>query len=308
MVERPEPQAESVPSVGGGTSRAPFLDFLHQFSKNRLAVVGLVLVLFMVFLAVFAPHLAPMSPYNEYPNGTSADGSPLGPTWQWHHFFLGTDNLGRDITSRLIYGARVSMEVGVVATVISLFIGIVIGLFAGYAGGWVDMVLMRVTDVALAFPIFLFAILLDAIIPEPSVQSVFTIIGVLGWAPAARIARAQTLSTKNLEYIEAARSLGATRSRILTRHILPAVLPPVLVYGTLLVPNNIIIESALSFLGVGVPDPIVSWGKMINVGLQLYRVDPLLIILPGVMILIATLGFNLLGDGLNDALSRRRRA
>lgn len=287
--------------------RTPTTDFIKRFKRNRLAVVGLVLVVAMALIAIFAKQLAPMNPYFPYPSGTSSVGGPLGPTWQWGHFFLGTDNVGRDVASRLIYGAQVSMEVGVMATVIALFIGTTIGIIAGYSGGALDNALMRFTDIVLAFPIFLFAILLDAIIPHPSVESVFAVIGVLGWAGAARIARGQALAASRLEFIEAARSLGASKARILVRHILPAVLPPVLVYGTLLIPNNVILESALSFLGVGVPDPIVSWGKMINVGLNFYRIDPWLVIIPGIMILLATLGFNLLGDGLNDALSPHSR-
>lgn len=287
--------------------RTPARDFIKRFKRNRLAVVGLALVLLMALVAIFAKQIAPMNPIFPYPNGTSAVGGPLAPTWQWGHFFLGTDNVGRDVMSRLIYGAQVSMEVGVMATVIALFIGTTIGIIAGYTGGALDNALMRFTDIVLAFPIFLFAILLDAIIPHPSVESVFAVIGVLGWAGAARIARGQALATSRLEFIEAARSLGASRMRILFRHVLPAVLPPVLVYGTLLIPNNVILESALSFLGVGVPDPTVSWGKMINVGLNFYRIDPLLVIFPGIMILLATLGFNLLGDGLNDALSPHSR-
>lgn len=306
VVDRPPEVTEPVQVVSREVTRSPLRDFIRQFTRNRLAVIGLALVLVMVMIAFLAPVLSPMNPYTAYPDGTTAAGAPLTPTWQWHHFFLGTDNLGRDVMSRLIWGTRVSMEVGVMATLISIVIGLILGIFSGYSGGWVDNALMRVTDVVLAFPLFLFVILLNSVVPHPSVITVYTVIGILGWAGAARIARGQALSTRSLEFVDAARSLGASRWRILFHHILPSVLPPVLVYGTLLIPNNIILESALSFLGIGVPDPTVSWGKMINLGLDFYQIDPWLIIFPGVMIGLATLGFNLMGDGLNDALAPYR--
>lgn len=287
--------------------RTPFGEFVHRFKRNRLAIVGLVIVTIMMMVTLLTPWIAPMSATVPYASGTTATGAPLLPTWHWNHFFLGTDNLGRDVMSRLIWGARVSMEVGFMATLISLTIGMFIGIISGYVGGWLDNFLMRITDIVLAFPFFLFVILLNSVIEKPSVFTVYLVIGVLGWAGAARIARGQALSIRHLEFIDAAKSVGASQRRILWKHMVPAVLPPVLVYGTLSIPSNMILESALSFLGIGVPDPVVSWGKMINLGLNFYQVDPWLIIFPGVAIALATLGFNLFGDGLNDALSPRRR-
>jgi ABC-type dipeptide/oligopeptide/nickel transport system permease subunit len=232
-------------------------------------------------------------------------GLPLNPTWNWHHFFLGTDSSGRDEMSQLLYGTRVSMEVGFMATLITLVIGVVIGLISGYLGGMGDNVIMRITDVVLAFPLFLFVILLRSVVTHPTVATVYTVIGVLGWAGIARITRGQTLAARKLEYVESARSIGARVPSILFKHIFPNIMGPIVVYGTLLIANNILLESALSFLSIGVPDPTVSWGKMINLGLSWYQTDPWLIVWPGIAIAIATLGFNLLGDGLSDALNPR---
>ncbi|MDA8346078.1 MAG: ABC transporter permease [Thermaerobacter sp.] len=286
-------------------NRTPLQLFMRRFLRNRLAVLGVVLVLFMVAVALFARQLAPMNPHISFPDGTTAQGLPLPPTWNWHHFFLGTDSSGRDEMSQLLYGTQVSMEVGFMATLITLVIGVFIGMISGFLGGFWDNVLMRFTDIVLAFPQLLFIILLRSVIPNPTVATVYIVIGVLGWAGVARIARGQTLAARKMEYVDAARSLGSRNLRIVFMHIFPNIMSPVIVYATLLVANNIIFESALSFLGIGVPDPTVSWGKMINLGLSWYQTDPWLIVWPGVAIAIATLGFNLLGDGLNDAFNPR---
>lgn len=291
-----------MPAASAEPSRA--LVFWQRFRKNRLAVVGLGIVVAMAILAVFAPQIAPHGYITEYINAMPLDGAPLRPTWHMP-FFLGTDGVGHDELSALIYGARVSMEVGVMATLISLVIGVVVGVSAGYLGGWVDNVLMRVTDIMLAFPIILFVILIDSVVPERTVATVFTSIGILAWPGIARIARGQTLSVSKNEYVDVARSLGASPVRIMLLHVLPNVVSPILVYGTLQVANNILLESALSFLGAGVPDPVPSWGKMLGASLSFYLVDPYLLIWPGVMLALATLGFNLFGDGLNDAMNPR---
>ncbi len=283
----------------------PWQGFMRRFAQRRLAVFGLVLVVLMVSLAIFAPYLAPHNPTTEFPNGLSAVGAPLPPQWSFKGFFLGTDNLGRDELSQLLYGARISMQVGVMGTLITLIIGTIVGIVAGYAGGWLDNVLMRFTDIMLAFPFILFVILLDSVIPNPSVATVYSVIGVLGWAGVARIARSATLSIAKNEYVTAARSIGGGLPRILLRHVLPNAFSPILVYGTLQIANYILLESALSFLGAGVPDPIPSWGKMLNVGFKFFLVDPTLVVWPGIMLVFATLGFNLVGDGLNDALNPR---
>lgn len=270
-----------------------------------MAVVGLVLVVFIVTLAIFAPWIEPHNPTIPYPNGLTKIGAPLLPMWHLP-FVLGTDNLGRDELSQLIAGARVSMEVGVMATIIATVIGLLLGAVSGYLGGWADNALMRLTDLMLAFPFLLFVILLQSIIPHPSVSTVYEVIGFLGWASTARIARAQALSVSRNEYIEAARAIGASQPRIILRHVIPNILGPVMVVATLSVASNILLESALSFLGVGVPDPTPSWGKMIATGLAYYESSPFLLIWPGVMLVIASLGFNLFGDGLSHVLNPRR--
>jgi ABC-type dipeptide/oligopeptide/nickel transport system permease subunit len=283
---------------------AAFVVFWRRFSRNRLAVFGLGLVAVVVLVAVFAPWLAPHNATAEFISAMPLDGAPLKPTWHMP-FFLGTDGVGHDELSQLIYGARVSMEVGVMATFISLLIGVAVGVVAGYLGGWADNLLMRLTDIMLAFPIILFVILIDSVVAERTVATVFTSIGILAWPGIARIARGQTLSIAKNEYVDVARSLGASPLRIMLLHILPNVLSPVLVYGTLQIANNILLESALSFLGAGVPDPIPSWGKMLSASIGYYLVDPYLLIWPGVALALATLGFNLVGDGLNDAMNPR---
>ncbi len=286
-------------------THTPAQMFVRRFVRNRLAIVGLVLVVIMVLVSVFAPQLAPLNPTIGYPDGTTAQGLPLFPTWNWHHFFLGTDANGRDVMSQLIWGTRVSMEVGVMATLIAIVIGTVVGLVSGYLGGMWDNVLMRFTDLMLAFPIFVFIILVRSLVANPTVSTVYVVIGIFSWAPTARLARGQALAARKLEYVESAKSLGARMPRILLRHLLPNIISPVLVYSTLSIASNIILESALSFLGVGVPDPTVSWGKMLNISLSWYQTDPFLLIWPGIAIALATLGFNLVGDGLNDALNVR---
>lgn len=287
-------------------TNAPSRRVLRRFLRNRLAIVGFVLVVIMVLVAILAPVIAPMNPYAVHFDGTTITGQPLTPTWHWFHYFLGTNPNGQDEMSQLMYGARVSMEVGVMATLVMLVIGTIVGMVSGYAGGAVDNVLMRITDVMLAFPFLLFVILIRSVVAHPTVATVYLAIGLLGWAPIARIARGQSLAARNLEYVEAARALGASTSHIIWRHVLRNTVSAVLVFGTLQVANNILLESALSFLGVGVPDPTISWGKMINLGLSYYQVDAYLIIWPGIAIVLATLGFNLLGDGLNDALNVRQ--
>ncbi len=304
LVQRTQPVPSAPTTRQDAAARTAFAAFYRRFRRNRLAVVGLVLVLIVLIVAVFAPWLEPHSATAEYISVMPLDGAPLLPTWHMP-FFLGTDAVGHDELSQLIYGARVSMEVGVTATFISLVIGVVVGVTAGYLGGWVDNVLMRLTDIMLAFPIILFVILIDSVVPVRTVATVFTSIGVLAWPGIARITRGQTLSVSRNEYVTVAQSLGASPVRIMFLHVLPNVFSPVLVYGTLQIANNILLESALSFLGAGVPDPVPSWGKMLNASLSYYLIDPYLLIWPGVALAVATLGFNLLGDGLNDALNPR---
>jgi len=272
-----------------------------MFKSYPSLFIGGFIVTVLLAIAIFAPFLAPHDPLHQYNSGLDAMGMPIGPS---HQFIFGTDPEGRDVLSRVIFGARVSLEVGIFASIISLVIGVVLGIVSGYYGGWVDMVIMRFTDTILAFPFLLFVIALVAIL-QPSVSNVFIAIGVLGWAQMARIIRGQVLSVKEFEYIQAARAIGARAGFIIFKEILPNVLAPIIVFTTLNVGTNILTESALSFLGIGVQPPYPSWGNMLQEGMTVMQLAPWMIFVPGLTLLVAVLGFNLLGDGLRDWLDPR---
>lgn len=261
--------------------------------------VGGLIVLLLVIAAVFAPVLAPHNPDTQFQDiGLNADGTPVGPNAT---FPFGTDSVGRDVLSRLLYGARVSLIVGIVSTLINLLLGVVIGLISGYFGGWVDNVLMRITDVILAFPVLLLSMALVAVV-GPSLWTVLWVIGVVGWGTMARVVRGQVLALKEFEYVQAERALGASHGRIMFRVILPNLMGPVIVLSTLNVGANILTEAGLSFLGIGIQPPTPSWGNMIQEGIQTYTFAPWTMWFPGLALVLAVLGFNLLGDGLRDIL------
>jgi peptide/nickel transport system permease protein len=230
--------------------------------------------------------------------GITAQGLPVGPGGQ---FWFGTDNLGRDIFIRVIYGARISLLVGLSSTAIAVLAGVIVGLFAGYYGGAIDAVLARFTDTVLAFPYLLLAIALAAVF-GPNLLIVIGVISFFSWAALSRIVRGQTLSLKEKEYVEAARAIGSSPLRIMFIDILPNVMAPVIVIATLLVPSAIVFEATLSFLGVGVVPPTPSWGNMISDSLSWYTTSWWFLIFPSAALLLTTLAFNLLGDGLRDAL------
>lgn len=280
-------------------------EFLSRYFRHPFSWPGVIISAIIVLTAVLAPLIA-NHPYAQvYSNlGLTADGGPILPAWHLGGFFLGTDQLGRDEFSRLVWAARVSIQVGVFATVISLAIGTVIGVTAGYFRGWVDTVLMRFTDVMLGFPFLFFLILIVTII-GPSLTVIYGAIGAFGWPAMARLARSQTLSVRERSFVEAAQSLGAKSGYIVFRHIVPNILSPVLVLGTLNVASNIVYESTLSFLGIGVPTPIPSWGKMISEGLSYLTIDPYLVLFPAIAISLTVLGFNLLGESLNTTVNGR---
>ncbi|KPV44774.1 ABC transporter permease [Alicyclobacillus ferrooxydans] len=275
--------------------------FWKSVRKFPMVYVGGLIVFLLVICAVFAPVLALHNPITQYQNGLHMDGTPVGPS---KFFPFGADDVGRDVYSRLIYGSRVSLIVGFVATAISLLIGTTLGLISGYFGGFIDTVIMRITDTILAFPFLLFALALVTILGS-SLTNVLIAIGILGWGVMARVVRGQVLSVKEFEYVQAARALGASTPRILFRVILPNILGPIIVLATLAVSQNILVEAGLSFLGVGVQPPTPSWGNMIYAGVQDYQFAPWLMVYPGVALLLAVLGFNLLGDGLRDILDPR---
>ena len=250
----------------------------------------------LTVLALAAPWIAPADPLR----GSLAE-SLRGPS---QGFWLGTDVQGRDVLSRVLYGARLSLAVGLVSQSVASVLGIVLGLIAGYYGRWLDALLMRLADVTLAFPSLLLLIAIAAAV-TPSLPVVFVVIGLVGWAGMARLVRGQVLVLRGLEYVQAARALGARDSRVLARHLLPGVLPPVIVAATLGVGGAIMAEAALSFVGLGAQPPTPSWGAMVADGRDLLRVAPWVSLVPGLAIGLTVLGINLLGDGLRDALEVR---
>ena len=279
---------------------------------NRLVVAGLAIIALFVLVALLADKLSAHAPDMQLADGLDADGMPLAPSRQ---FPLGTDNLGRDVLSRVLHGTRISLTVGAVAMLTALVIGVLVGLYAGYYGGWVDAILMRLTDVMLALPALLLAIALAGLMDgkvllgwpveirlERGLLSVCLVIGVVSWTGIARVVRAQVLTLKERSFVEAARAVGCSHRRILWRHILPNVLPAIIVLATMSVAGTILFEAGLGYLGVGVPPPAPSWGNMIADGQPYLLVAPWLVFPPGVAIVVAALGFNLLGQGLQDVL------
>jgi peptide/nickel transport system permease protein len=269
-----------------------YKDAWKRLKRNKLAMIGLGIVIFLILIAMLAPVISPYDPILRI-----KEDSGLGPSSI--HWF-GTDILGRDIFSRVIYGSRISLEVGVIAVGISLIIGLFLGALSGYFGNVSDIVIMRIADIFFAFPYILGAIAIMTVL-GPGIVNIFIAIGILGWASFARIFRGSILSIKNKEYIEAARALGASKYRIITRHIFPNAFAPIIVYATMNVGTAIIVEAALSFLGIGVQPPTPAWGKMLAESLEYIDTAPWLMVFPGLAILITVLGFVLLGDGLRDA-------
>ena len=269
-----------------------------SFKEFPMVYLGSLIVFLLIVTALFSPQIAHLNPLTQFNNGLNPDGTPIAPN---HQFILGTDEMGRDVFSRVIYGSRVSLEVGIFASFISLVIGTTLGLTAGFFGGFIDTIIMRFTDTVLAFPFILFAMALVAVL-GPSVENVFIAIGLLGWGVMARVVRGQVLAVKEFEYVQAERALGASTARIMFKVILPNVLGPVMVLTTLSVGFNILAEAALSFLGIGVRPPTPTWGSMISEGLQTMNFAPWMMWAPGLALLVAVLGFNLLGDGLRDIL------
>jgi peptide/nickel transport system permease protein len=270
----------------------------RRFRRSKLALMGTALIALLVGLAVLAPVVAPFDPMRDEDLGR-ADQPPSGT------FLMGTDMQGRDVLSRVIYGARVSLLIGVAATAVSVAIGLVLGSLSGYFGGWIDNLIMRFTDMVLAFPAPLFVIAAAAVVDRRSPLVLFLILGLIGWPGIARIVRSRVIETKGTEYADAARALGAGHTRIIVRHILPNSLAPIIVAASIGIAGNILTESWLSFLGLGLPRDQPSWGNMIYDGQQVLGTMPWLCVFPGLAIIFAVLGFNLLGDGLRDALDPR---
>ena len=281
-------------------SRTLWGDAFQRLRRNKLAVAGAIWIILMVIIAISADLWVPQTLGNptQTDSTTMASMSRLPPSLE-HPF--GTDTLGRDVLCRVIYGARISLAVGVLATAISTLIGLVMGALAAYNGGIWDTIIMRFADIFLAFPYTLFVIAMLAVI-GPGIQNVFIAIGVLGWPSIARVFRSAILSVKENDYVDAARAMGASDARIIVRHIFPNSVASIVVYATMNIGGAILTESALSFLGMGVVPPDPSWGIMIQDGQTYLATQPWLMIMPGIAILTTVLAFTLLGDGLRDAL------
>jgi peptide/nickel transport system permease protein len=268
----------------------------QRLKRNRLALAGGCVVLLLFVVSLLAPLIAPADP-----NAIDA-WHVLSPP-SWHHWF-GTDELGRDVFSRMIYGSRISLKVGFVAVGIAVSIGTLVGLLSGYYSGLVDTCLMRLVDIMLCFPAF-FLILAVITFLEPSIWYIMMVIGLTGWMGVARMVRAETLSIREMDYITAARCIGCSDLRIIFRHILPNTLSPVLVSATLGVAGAILTESALSFLGIGVQPPTPSWGNILTSGKDYIEFAWWLSLFPGLAILVTVLAYNLLGEGIRDAFDPR---
>jgi len=264
---------------------------------NMIEIVGGAMVASMIVVAVFAPMLAPHDPTRAV---AATYGDPGGPSLA---FPLGTDELGRDVLSRIIYGARVSLTVGVAAMVMTMTIGVAIGLGAGFFGGAVDFILMRFTDVMLTLPALLLAMAFVAVL-RPSLLTILLVIGLVSWTQIARVVRAEALSMSQRDFVLAARSLGASSMRLMARHVLPNILPTIVVMAALSTSTTLLLDAGLSFLGLGVPPPTPSWGRMIEEAQIYFRTAPWLAAFPGLAIFYAVLGFNLLGYGF---LRRQRQ-
>jgi len=257
----------------------------------------------IVVAALFAPLIAPYDPNEQFFDGLTLEGSPRAPDGE---FLLGTDLLGRDLLSRLLHGARASLVIGVVANAAAVLIGTLLGAIAGYVSGWVGAVIMRFTDLMMAFPALLLAIALAAIL-APSLWIVVLVIALVNWVQIARVVYVQTSGLAERDFIEAARALGASWPRIVRQHILPHLIPTILVWGTLGIATTVLLEATLSFLGIGVRPPTPSWGGIIFESQSYFLDAPWLVFIPGAAILLTALSFNLVGDGLRDALDPAER-
>ncbi|HEV7651666.1 MAG TPA: ABC transporter permease [Actinophytocola sp.] len=299
---RPALAVDTVAPVEG---RSPWRLAWDRLRRDRVAVACAAFIVLLVLVAILADPISKLIGYGptqqDRTGGITPDGLPTPPSL---HHLLGTDNLGRDILVRIVYGSRVSLAVGVGAAVAAVVIGVVVGLCAGYLGPAVDSVLARLMDVVLSFPFLLFAIALVTV-AGPSELIEIAVIAFFSWAAVGRIVRGQTLAIREKEYVEAARSLGAGDLRIMFVDVLPNLVAPVIVYTTLLIPVSIVFEATLSYLGVGIIPPTPSWGNMISDAQGFYQVAWWFLVFPGVALVLTTLAFNLLGDSVRDALDPR---
>jgi peptide/nickel transport system permease protein len=303
--------------VAGIEARSPLELFWRRLRDDRVAMSAFAFIVLLVIVALAAPLIVKLvgaRPPNEQNTSKYLDsfGTPTGPS---STNIFGVDELGRDVFSRVLYGARVSLEVAVVSTGVAVVIGVIVGMAAGFFRGWVDTVLSRIMDVVLAFPILLLAIGLASAcslgrgclggVIKPGLPVLIVVIALASWPYIGRIIRGQVLSLREKEFIEASRSLGASNSRIIFRELLPNLVAPIIVYTTLILPTNVLFEAALSFLGVGVQPPTSSWGQMIASAVPIFDSAWWYMVFPGVALVLTVLAFNLVGDGLQDALNPR---
>lgn len=276
----------------------------RRLLKRPLALFGLAMIALVVAGALFAPWLTPYDPAEQFFDGLSIEGAPLPPSAQ---YWLGTDLLGRDLFTRILYGARTSLVIGIAANGTALLIGTAVGVVAGFFGGWVATVLMRFTDLMMAFPALLLAICLAAIL-SPSLWIVAMVIAFVNWVQIARVVFTETRALSKREFVAAGKALGAGRGRILFRHILPQLTSTMIVWGTLGISTTVLLEATLSYLGVGVQPPEPSWGNIIFENQTYFQAAPWLVFFPGAAILALALGFNLVGDALRDELDPATRS
>src|SRR4051794_1515087 len=312
--------AAAIAAGGDIAARSPGQLFLRRLRADKVAMGAAVVIVLMILTAIFAPLIVKLvgahPPNQRNPSALDEFGTASGPDFAKHYYF-GVDSLGRDVFSRVVYGARVSLLVAFVATFLSMTIGVTAGIIAGYFGRWVDTGISRTIDVVLAFPYLLLGIGIGAAcsfgdgcfggLVQPGIATVIFVIVFSTWVYVARIIRGQVLSLREKEFVEAARSMGASHPRIMFREILPNLVASIVVYTTIFIPINILFEAALSFLGVGVQPPTASWGKMIQDASSQFDTAWWYMVFPGVALLVCVLAFNLLGDGFSDALNPRSR-
>lgn len=288
------PSVESIPAAA---EKREIPDWLHKALHNRSFTIGAAICILVIAAAVFAPVVSPFDAYTMH-----IQERLLGPLQGGH--LLGTDEFGRDLFTRLLYGARVSITVGFLSVSAAFVIGVPVGLISGYYGGWIDMVVMRVVDIVLSFPFLLLAIALVAAL-GPGINNVIIALAVVSWTSYARVVRASVLAVKEEEYVQAARTVGSSSFRIMAYSILPNCLAPVVVMATLGIGQAIVAEATLSFLGLGVQPPQASWGWILAYGMKFVQESPHLSIFPGLAIMVTVLGFNLLGDGIRDVMDTK---
>jgi peptide/nickel transport system permease protein len=296
--EATEAQETAVAGEIPPTPVGQWRDVRRRFLRNKLAIFGLALIVILFLTAIFAPLIAPYDPYQQNLKDTLASPSA--------HHLLGTDQLGRDQFSRLVFGSRIAVIVGLTSIVLATFIGVVLGAISGYLGGFWDSLIMRIADVFFAFPLLIGSIVLILVLGR-GVLPVVLALAIFTWATIARLLRSSILSVRESEYVEAARALGASKWRIVTRHVLPNSMAPVLIYATFSVGIAVVAEASLSFLGVGVKPDVPEWGNMTSAGSQFVGVHDYLWIFPSLAVVFTVLGFAFVGDGLRDALDPRLR-